>query len=183
MYVAIAIDKRQKKWYTLLCSANSEVFIFQSHHPPTSLVPFPLIRQALPATFSNTFRFASLEKAIWGRLIYLPVAQLDSARDSAFRRRRNIAMRGDDTSDCTAPGNSIKFLPERQTLKGLFFRVILIHQLCWSLFPPHPSGFACHLLQHVSLCFTGEGLYIYLWHSWIARQTPTLKVRGSNPRR
>ena len=23
--------------------------------------------------------------------------------------------------------------------------------------------------------------YFYPWHSWIARQTPTLKVNGSNP--
>ena len=24
-------------------------------------------------------------------------------------------------------------------------------------------------------------IYTYPWHSWIARQTPTLKVEGSNP--
>ena len=52
-----------------------------------------------------------------GRLIYLPVAQLDSASDSAFRHRRNIARRGDGTLDRTAPCDYHNLHPERQTLK------------------------------------------------------------------
>ena len=32
------------------------------------------------------------------------------------------------------------------------------------------------------VCYNNEvQFHIYPWHSWIARQTPTLKVEGSNP--
>ena len=35
------------------------------------------------------------------------------------------------------------------------------------------------LAKALSLCYNMED--IYPWHSWIARQTPTLQVEGSNP--
>ena len=46
---------------------------------------------------------------------YLPMAQLDSASDSAFRLR-NIAMRGDEIDDQYRKRNNRKYSPERQTL-------------------------------------------------------------------
>ena len=114
-----------------------------------------LIRFALQTTFPSG-----------GRLIYLPVAQPDSASDSAFRHRRNIARRGDGTLGRTAPCDYHSLYPERQTLKVFRKNNSSNRTTCCSC--PLPLG--------------GEGLYIYLWHSRIARQTPTLKVRGSNPR-
>ena len=40
--------------------------------------------------------------------------------------------------------------------------------------------FLCEkLAKAVPLCYNMED--IYPWHSWIARQTPTLQVEGSNP--
>ena len=50
---------------------------------------------------------------------FLPVAQLDSASDSAFRHRRNIAMRGDGSFPRTNRLNYHNTLPEWQTLKVL----------------------------------------------------------------
>ena len=47
------------------------------------------------------------------------MAQLDSASDSAFRHRRNIALRGDEGFSHANRLNHRKARPERQTLKVL----------------------------------------------------------------
>ena len=51
---------------------------------------------------------------------------------------------------------------------------------------PSPKAFAEKTKKmHLAVYFCEKLCYntmrIYPWHSWIARQTPTLKVAGSNP--
>ena len=80
------------------------------------------------------------------------MAQLNS-RDSAYRLRY-LAKRVLRTAPKTEVGQLQKIRHEWQTLKML------------TLF----------LVSDAKNKFN-----IYPWHSWIARQTPTLKVVGSNP--
>ena len=39
----------------------------------------------------------------------------------------------------------------------------------------------CGIISPLRARFMRRRSYFYPWHSWIARQTPTLKVEGSNP--
>ena len=43
------------------------------------------------------------------------------------------------------------------------------------------SAALCGIIFPLRARFMLAHLYFYPWHSWIARQTPTLKVEGSNP--
>ena len=70
----------------------------------------------------------------WGRLIYLPVAQLDSASDSAFRFAEYcLARRCHKRKNYTERSSIIS--PRAANSEGFIFRVILIHQLRWSPLP------------------------------------------------
>ena len=44
-----------------------------------------------------------------------------------------------------------------------------------------PPKFTKALENCLKIWYTVLCTNIYPWHSWIARQTPTLKVNGSNP--